>query len=117
VRHRAPPLVRVLRDGAVVIEQEAKVLSQPPPGPGIYRVEADIDERLRIAGAPIRRLLGARGVRQPIHPQRRTNFFAPRTATNRYHQILQRFRCDLNRNRKGSRLRFKSDLTPCHAWW
>jgi hypothetical protein len=53
VRLPRKALVRVLRDGAAIIEQEAKVLSQPLPGPGIYRVEAYIDERLWIAGAPM----------------------------------------------------------------
>jgi hypothetical protein len=38
----APARVRLLRDGVVLASGEGRVHAWPPPGPGVYRVEADL---------------------------------------------------------------------------
>ncbi|MBI4603221.1 MAG: PHP domain-containing protein [Planctomycetes bacterium] len=45
--------VRVLRDGVPCLETDARGLSAPLPGPGVYRVEVHAGGRLWIVGSPM----------------------------------------------------------------
>ena len=45
--------IRVLRDGADIFERQGTRIQEKLPGPGVYRAEAYLEDRLWIVSSPI----------------------------------------------------------------